>query len=160
MRWFQDLRIATKIMLAVASMAALMVLLAAFGVAQMGKLHGVVDEMRHKWQPSVSQILQIKGALLRHRTYEVQHVLSDSQADYDHYEAEMARQMVSLDAMLVQYRQLAGASADAERGTLAQFEDSVAAYRGAVRQVVDLSRRRQDSGEDAAARRIAPPQFS
>jgi len=148
MRWFQDLRIATKIMLTVASMAALMVLLAAFGVAQMAKLHAVVDEMRHKWQPSVSQILEIKGALLRHRTYEVQHVLSDRDADHDHYEAEMARQMAGLDAMLARYRQLAGAGA--EREALAQFEDSVAAYRGAVRRVVALSR----AGDKAAAREL------
>ena len=148
MRWFQDLRIATKIMLAVASMAALMVLLAAYGVAQMGKLHAVVDEMGHKWQPSVSQILQIKGALMRHRTYEVQHVLSDRALDYDHYESEMARQMAELDAMLAQYRKLAGASAGRE--TLVQFGDSVSAYRSAVRQVVALSR----AGDKAAAREL------
>jgi len=148
MKWFQDLRIATKIMLAVASMAALMVLLAAFGVGQMGRLHAVVGDMQHKWQPSVSAILQIKGALLRYRTYEVQHVLSDSDADHAYYEAEMARQMASLGAQLDEYRGLA--LPGAERDTLAQFEASLAAYQGASRQVAALSR----SGDKSAARTL------
>ncbi|WP_312517707.1 methyl-accepting chemotaxis protein [Massilia sp.] len=148
MEWFRDLKIATKIMLAVASMAAPMVLLAAFGMAQMGRLHAVVDEMRDKWQPSVSQILDIKGALLRYRTYEVQHVLSDRDADHDHYEAAMARQMADLDARMVRYRALVHGGA--EGATLAQFEQSLAAYRRAARQVLELSR----AGDKAAARTL------
>lgn len=148
MKWFQDLRIATKIMLAVASMAALMVLLAAFGVAQMGRLHAVVGDMQYKWQPSVSAILQIKGALLRYRTYEVQHVLSGRDANHAYYEAEMARQMAALGAQLDGYRDLA--LPGAERETLAQFEASLAAYQGASRQVAALSR----GGDKAAARTL------
>lgn len=54
--------------------------------------------MQNKWQPSVSQVLQIKGALLRFRTYEVQHVLSDSAADRAYYDAEMTRQMAAIMA--------------------------------------------------------------
>jgi len=93
MTWFHHLKIANKIMLSVASMAsmaALMVLLAAFGVAQ----------------------------------------------------------MAALDAMLEQYRALAPDGA--ERATLEEFEQSLVRYRGAVRQVVALSR----SSDQAAARAL------
>lgn len=148
MKWFQDLRIATKIMLAVAAMATLMVLLAAFGVAQMGKLHAVVGEMQHKWQPSVSGILQIKGSLLRYRTYEVQHVLSDGDADHSYYEAEMTRQMATLRSQLEAYRGLA--LPGLERDTLAQFEASLDAYQAAAGRVAALSR----AGDKAAARTL------
>lgn len=90
MTWFHHLKIANKIMPSVASMAALMVLLAAFGVAQ----------------------------------------------------------MAALDAMLEQYRALAPDGA--ERATLEEFEQSLVRYRGAVRQVMALSR----SGDQAAARAL------
>ena len=90
MTWFHHLKIANKIMPSVASMAALMVLLAAFGVAQMG----------------------------------------------------------ALDAMLEQYRALAPDGA--ERATLEEFEQSLVRYRGAVRQVMALSR----SSDQAAARAL------
>jgi len=148
MKWFQDLRIATKIMLAVAAMAALMVLLAAFGVAQMGKLHAVVGEMQHKWQPSVSGILQIKGSLLRYRTYEVQHVLSDGDADHAYYEAEMARQKGILRSQLAAYRGLVLPGAEGD--TLLQFEASLNAYQDAAGRVLVLSR----AGEKNAARTL------
>ncbi|MDY0961257.1 methyl-accepting chemotaxis protein [Massilia sp. CFBP9026] len=148
MKWFQDLKIATKIMLAVAAMAALMVLLAAFGVAQMGKLHAAVGEMQHKWQPSVSGILQIKGSLLRYRTYEVQHVLSDGDADHVYYESEMARQMATLRSQLDTYRGLALPGAEGD--TLVQFEASLKTYQDAAGQVTALSR----AGDKAAARTL------
>ncbi|WP_123070477.1 methyl-accepting chemotaxis protein [Massilia aurea] len=148
MKWFQDLKIATKIMLAVAAMAALMVLLAAFGVAQMGRLHAVVGEMQHKWQPSVSGILQIKGSLLRYRTYEVQQVLSDGDADHAYYESEMARQMATLRSQLDTYRGLA--LPGFERDTLDQFEASLNAYQDAAGQVAALSR----AGDKVAARTL------
>ena len=46
MTWFHHLKIANKIMPSVASMAALMVLLAAFGVAQMAALDAMLEQYR------------------------------------------------------------------------------------------------------------------
>ena len=146
MNWFRNLKIARKIMLAVGAVLALLALQAGVGLGQMAHMQAASAALQGKWAPGVRDALLVKAALVRYRTYELQHVLSDTARDHDRYEAELARQAEVLrhdtNALRVVLRD------DAELAQFAALTDELAAYQAAVRQVVALSR----SGDKSAAR--------
>lgn len=145
MNWFNNLRIVSKIMLAVSCALVLMAVQAAVGIHEMQRMHGASAEVQEEWAPGVRQALIVKAALLRYRTYELQHVLSDSSADHALYASELAQQGQALDLALGELRQLL--HTDAALSAYAELSASLDAYRGAARQVVLLS----GSGDKAAA---------
>ena len=137
MNWFRNLRIVSKIMLAVACALALVAMQAAVGLHEMGRMHDAGTEVQEKWAPGVRQALLVKAALLRYRTYELQHVLSDSGADHDFYASALAQEGRTLDAATRGLRALLR-TAD-ERAAYADLAASIGAYRLAADRVLQLS---------------------
>jgi methyl-accepting chemotaxis protein len=145
MNWFRNLQIAKKLNVVVAAVLAMMMALGVFSVFQLYELNRVTNEIDQRWAPGVRNALDVKYGLTRFRTFELFHVVSTEADILRKYEQDMETQMQQVQASLTTYASQPRSSA--ELAIVAQLQSSLNAYRGAVRQVVALSRR----GDDAAA---------
>ncbi|SDF60053.1 methyl-accepting chemotaxis protein [Duganella sp. OV458] len=150
MKWFRNLKIASKLNVVVAAVLALMMALGVFSVFQLYALNRVTNEIDHRWAPGVRNALEIKYGLTRFRTFELFHVVSTEPDILRKYEQDMENQMQKVQQSLAAYATLAHAGE--EQDIVAQLQSSLTAYRGAVRQVVALSRRGDDVGALAVVR--------
>ncbi|MTV37078.1 methyl-accepting chemotaxis protein [Duganella radicis] len=145
MNWFRNLKIANKLNVVVAAVLALMMALGVFSVFQLYELDRVTNEINHRWAPGVRNALDIKYGLTRFRTFELFHVVSTEPDILRKYEQDMDLQMRQVQQSLAAYA--AQPRSGAEMEIVGRLQTSLAAYRGAVRQVVALSR----GGDDVAA---------
>lgn len=145
MNWFYHLKIAQKLIVAIAAVMALTVALGASSFLQLRHLNLVNSEITQRWAPAVRNVLLIKADLLRFRTYELQHALSTQAAEFDYYEAQMDAEMAQLLAAVEAYGQ--APRSEAGQADFLQFRRALDAYRAAARKVVALDR----SGDRAGA---------
>jgi methyl-accepting chemotaxis protein len=150
MKWFRNLKIANKLNVVVAAVLALMMALGVFSVFQLYALDRVTNEIDQRWAPGVRNALDIKYGLTRFRTFELFHVVSTEPDILRKYEQDMERQMQQVQQSLAAYA--AHGQGAQEQQVVAQLQTSLNAYRGAVRQVVALSRRGDDTGALAVVR--------
>jgi methyl-accepting chemotaxis protein len=150
MNWFRNLKIAKKLNVVVAAVLAMMMALGVFSVFQLYELDRVTNEIDHRWAPGVRNALDIKYGLTRFRTFELFHVVSTEPDILRKYEQDMENQMQQVQASLSAY--VAQPRSSAELDIVAQLQVSMNAYRGAVRQVVALSRHGDDAGALAVVR--------
>ncbi|MRW84829.1 HAMP domain-containing protein [Pseudoduganella sp. FT26W] len=150
MNWFRNLKIAKKLNVVVAAVLAMMMGLGVFSVFQLYELDRVTNEIDHRWAPGVRNALDIKYGLTRFRTFELFHVVSTEPDILRKYEQDMESQMQQVQNSLGAYA--AQPRSGAEMDIIAQLQASLNAYRGAVRQVVALSRHGDDVGALAVVR--------
>jgi len=150
MKWFCNLKIARKLNVVVAAMLALMLALGVFSIFQLYELNRVTNEIKHRWAPGVRNALEIKYGLTRFRTFELFHVVSTEPDILRQYEQDMTRQMQQVEDTLKEY--VAQPRSSEELRIIASLQSSLAAYRGAVKEVVSLSRGNDDIGALAVVR--------
>ena len=150
MKWFCNLKIARKLNVVVAAMLALMLALGVFSIFQLYELNRVTNEIKHRWAPGVRNALEIKYGLTRFRTFELFHVVSTEPDILRQYEQDMTRQMQQVEDTLKEY--VAQPRSSEELQIIASLQSSLAAYRGAVKRVVSLSRGNDDIGALAVVR--------
>ncbi|MGV7206528.1 methyl-accepting chemotaxis protein [Oxalobacteraceae bacterium A2-2] len=150
MNWFHHLKIAHKLIAAVAAVLVLTAALGVFCFLQLQHLNRVNGEITQRWSPATRSVLEIKAGLLRFRTYELQHVLSREAGEFDYYEAQMKAQMATLMAAVQDYAdQPRAAGAQAE---FLSFRSALESYRAAARRVVALDRAGDHAGALALVR--------
>jgi methyl-accepting chemotaxis protein len=150
MKWFCNLKIARKLNVVVAVMLALMLGLGVFSIFQLYELNRVTNEIKHRWAPGVRNALEVKYGLTRFRSFELFHVVSTEPDILRQYEQDMARQMQQVEDTLKEY--VAQPRSSEELQIIASLQSSLVAYRGAVKQVVSLSRGNDDIGALAVVR--------
>jgi len=150
MNWFQNLRIAHKLGLAIVLVLSLTAVLGAFSIAQLRVLNQATWEVNNVWSPAIRTILEIKSSLIRYRTYELQHVLSNQEADFDDYARKMDAKMAELRDLMARYSQIE-ASAEARR-TFAQLDTSLRNYDEAAHVAAAISRTGNLDGARQAVR--------
>jgi methyl-accepting chemotaxis protein len=150
MKWFCNLKIAKKLNVVVAAVLALMMALGVFSVFQLYELDRVTNEIDHRWAPGVRNALEVKYGLTRFRTFELFHVVSTEPDILRKYEQDMENQMQQVQQSLTAYGSQPRSSE--EMAIIGRLQTSLNAYRGAVRQVVALSRSDDDIGALAVVR--------
>jgi methyl-accepting chemotaxis protein len=76
MKWFHDLKIATKLMISFAAVLALAVLLGIASFTQMGALNRASADLSRNWMPSVQAVLTMRTQLGDIRRWELAHLLT------------------------------------------------------------------------------------
>jgi methyl-accepting chemotaxis protein len=79
MKWFYDLRIATKLVIAIAAVLCLTVLLGAVSLYRMGNINQASSEQVDKWLPGVKTILVLRGNLGEFRRWELSHLINTTE---------------------------------------------------------------------------------
>jgi len=90
MKWFYDLKMATKLLLSFVAVLLLTAFLSFFSMVELAKVNQDAVELRTNWLPSVRSILGMKSDLALFRSQELQHLISTTDADWTAYEKKMA----------------------------------------------------------------------
>src|SRR5476651_2795642 len=106
MKWLHDLRLATKLGLAFASVLALTTAVGVFSIVQLAKVSQTANELSSRWMPSIRVVEDIKSQIARVRTRELQYIISSEQADMDKYDQVIAKDLADLAKMQAEYNQL------------------------------------------------------
>jgi len=149
MKWFRDLKIAAKVLSVVVVLLALMTFLGAFSVTQLGHVNATSTDIEVNWLPSVRFLATMEAETGAYRRFELQHVLSTTEADFDDYEHKLAQSDEDLKKVQVDYEKVI--TSDEERQLYREFHTQWLAYQAETKKVIALDRRHQNTeGRDLA----------
>ncbi len=86
MKWFYDLKLATKLVASFFVVLALTTALGFFSIAQLANVNAGTHEIADNWMPSTNAVLDMKANLARYRIQLLQHILSNDEKEMQHYE--------------------------------------------------------------------------
>jgi CHASE3 domain sensor protein len=138
MRLFRNLPIAKKLILAFSFVLALMAVLGAFSVSQMGKVNQTSTDMADNWMPSVRVTLDMNTNTSDYKIAALQHVLSQDAAGMQRYEEELAAVLARFEKNAAEYDKLI--SSPDERALWNTFQRQWAQYLDVNKRVLALSR--------------------
>ncbi|ATB41035.1 hypothetical protein CYFUS_006497 [Cystobacter fuscus] len=119
MIWFQNLKIATKLLVSFLILLALTGLLGVFALEQMRQMRRASDEVTDNWMPSTLYVSDANTNTSDFRIAELQHVLSLNSEEMSGYERQMREQLDKLDRNLDRYEALI--SLEEERRVFDEF---------------------------------------
>jgi methyl-accepting chemotaxis protein len=106
MKWMHDLKLATKLGLAFATVLALTVFVGVFSIVKLAQVNQTAEELSKRWMPSMRAIQDIKSEIARIRTRELQYIISTQQSEMDKYDKVIANDQVDLAKMQATYVKL------------------------------------------------------
>lgn len=75
MKWFNDLKIAAKLVVAFVAVLALTAALGAFSVVELGRVNQSTTDLATNWLPAIKATQDMRYRLSRIRTYSILHVV-------------------------------------------------------------------------------------
>src|SRR5476649_864673 len=106
MKWLHDLRLATKLGLAFASVLILTTAVGVFSIVQLAGVNRTATELSARWMPSMRAVQDIKSQIARVRTRELQYIISDDQVEMDKYDKVIASDLADLAKMQAEFEKL------------------------------------------------------
>jgi methyl-accepting chemotaxis protein len=138
MKWFRDLRIATKILLSFVLVLTITACLGLFALSEMSDVRMSADEIATNWLPSVKHVSDINTNTSDFRIAELQHILSTDEDQMIAWEKEMDRVAAALRKNEEAYQPLI--SSKEERRQYDDFRVQWAEYMDEHATVLALSR--------------------
>lgn len=142
MNWFNNLRIANKLVISFVGVLILTTILGVFFIAQLARVNHSTSDISDNWMPGARAALQIKAALSRIRASESQHILSDNDEDFSFYEHAILSQLNQLKKDEAHYLGLV--SGGEEKKRYVDFRKNLDAYLAENAKILGLSRQRKD----------------
>ena len=103
MKWFYDLRIATKLITSFLLVLVLTALTGGFAIIQLGMVNETATEMRDNWLPSVRVASGIRFFVANYRIKELRHLMADSPTEQTQYEQEAVDARKEVDTRIARY---------------------------------------------------------
>ncbi|NCT83081.1 MAG: HAMP domain-containing protein [Comamonadaceae bacterium] len=137
MKWFYDLKIATKLVVSFVAVLLLATGLGLFSIIQLARVNQTANELAENWMPSIKGAGDIRYGIARIRSYSLQHVLADEAPLKKRYEDAMT----GLTAKLAEDRKAyeARLSEPGEKKAYAEFSRLLDAYMAEHGRVLALS---------------------
>jgi len=126
LRWFHDLRIATKLVISFLILLLLSALLGAYSLSQMGEIRLTSEDIADNWLPSVDYLGQAEGDIADMRAAELGHVLSTQPEKMARYERIIESELASIDTLMTSYEKLVTRAE--ERELLEEFDAMLKQY--------------------------------
>src|SRR5476649_1576407 len=145
MKWVHDLRLATKLGLAFASVLILTTTVGVFSIVQLAGVNHTASELSTRWMPSMRVVQDIKSQIARVRSRELQYIISDDPAEMDKYDKVIAADLVDLAKMQDDFSRLI--SSPEEKALYADFQSMWERYMAEDAKVRAAAR----SNDDATA---------
>jgi len=146
MKWVHDLRLATKLGLAFASVLILTTTVGVFSIVQLAGVNHTASELSTRWMPSMRVVQDIKSQIARVRSRELQYIISDDPAEMDKYDKVIAADLVDLAKMQDDFSRLI--SSPEEKALYADFQSMWERYMAEDAKVRAAAR----SNDDATAK--------
>jgi len=138
MKWFYDLKIATKLIVSFGAVLLLTLLLGISNMMSMSRVNQATTELAQQWMPSVRTVLELRTDLGELRRWELSHLLNDDPATVESYQKRIDDALASLRKHREIYDKLI--SSPEERAIVAQFDQSLAAFMADHVKMIGLSR--------------------
>lgn len=138
MKWFYDLKIATKMISAFIVVLALTGALGLFSIHQLGKVNQSAMDIRENWMPSQRAASGMRFYVANYRLKEARHILSDSPTEMSQLEKEAAESSREVSTRMDTYQKLI--SSDDERKLYDTFVSHWTAYLETSKTLLSLSR--------------------
>jgi methyl-accepting chemotaxis protein len=143
MKWFRDLKIASKFFAVVVVLLALQIFIGVFSIAQLARVNATSTDIEVNWLPSVRSLAQIEVATADYRRFELQHILSTTDADFDQYEHDLAAADDALNKLQADYEKLI--SSEEEHQIYRELHTAWAQYQADTKRVIALDRKHQNT---------------
>ncbi len=137
MKWFYDLKIATKLFTAFFAVLALTSLLGVISVYQLSAVSTTSAEIATSWLPNIGNALKMKVALTRYRLTELQHILATEPEVLEDESKARESRLAEMNALRDAYDKC-DATSDGQALSQA-FARTLAAYVDIDRQAIELS---------------------
>lgn len=147
MKWFYDLKIATKLIASFLIVLALTAFIGLFAIAKLAQVNESSTEMADSWMPSMRAAQAMRFYVAQYRLREMRHVLAQTPAERTRIEQEATQMLKELEDRKVAYEKLL--ANQEERRLYDAFMANWGRYQALSNTLLDMSR--QDRTEDARA---------
>jgi methyl-accepting chemotaxis protein len=150
MNWIYQLRLRTKLSIGFTSLLALTTCVGVFAIVQLARVNDTGTEINANWLPSVRSVLEMKANFARHRAQIMQHMMSESEANKEHYEEKIAEYEAALKKNIEIYLPLI--SSPEEKAEYERFIQLWERYNEVTLRIIGLSREKRSEEAKAALR--------
>jgi len=137
MKWFYDLKIATKLLVSFVAVLLLAAGLGLFSIIQLARVNQTANDLAENWMPSIKSAGDIRYGIARIRSYSLQHVLADDVPLKKGYEDAMNRLLAQLAEDRKAYE--ARPAETSEKQAYGEFSQLFDAYMGVHARALELS---------------------
>jgi methyl-accepting chemotaxis protein len=137
LRWFRELRIASKLHASFAVVLGLTVFLGLFSLTQLEKVNHTSTELQDHWMPGTRVLLELKASLIQLRAEELEHILAADDVKMRTHEKRMGELLDKIAAARQEYERLP--SLPEEKGIYIEFAKLWDEYKTEHDNVVKLS---------------------
>ncbi|MTV40125.1 methyl-accepting chemotaxis protein [Duganella radicis] len=138
MKWFYDLKIATKLMVSFGAVLLLTLFLGISNMLSMNRVNQASTDLAEDWMPSVRAVLELRTDLGELRRWELSHLLNDDPAVTDNYQKRIDDALASLKKRREAYEKLI--SSPEERAIVAEFDQAMVSFMADHVKMIELSR--------------------
>jgi methyl-accepting chemotaxis protein len=103
MKWFYDLRIATKLITSFLVVLLMTALMGVFAIIQLGQVNQTASDMRDNWLPSVRLASGIRFYVANYRVKELRHLLAETPAEQAQFEQEASDARKEVETRIARY---------------------------------------------------------
>src|SRR5450830_1293865 len=103
MKWFYNLKIATKLIATFLSVIVLVIGLGVFAIVQLDKVNTASTDISTNWLPTIRTLAQLKFTAARIRSFEQQHILASDKKEFDEIEQSANKQIDNLAKLRKEY---------------------------------------------------------
>ncbi|WP_457970235.1 methyl-accepting chemotaxis protein [Pseudomonas sp. R4-84] len=147
MKWFYDLRIATKLIASFLVVLALTAVMGVFSIIQLGQVNGTALDIRENWMPSMRAASGMRFFAASYRLKENRHIAADSEQERVTLEQEAEEAKKAFETRLGTYEKLLSSAED--RQAFETTRGDWASYLAISKDLLALSR--QNLTEQAQA---------
>ncbi|MFL9877650.1 methyl-accepting chemotaxis protein [Herbaspirillum rhizosphaerae] len=138
MKWFYDLKIATKLIAAFLSIIVLIAGLGFFSIVQLDKVNTASADIVTNWLPGIRVLGKIKFFMARVRSFELQHILAIDPKDGDDVLSKLNRDM---DVLAKQRKEYEAINTDPQRQAIyADITKAINNFLTVHANIIELSR--------------------
>lgn len=137
MKWFNNLKIARKLLLSFSIAILLSISIGAFSIVQLSKVNAAAAEVATNWLPSIQVLGKIKMALARIRSFQQQHLLATTPDDMQTASNNATKHIEDLRVLWKKYESLV--TEPEEKKIYAEVEKEITIYLGEHQKIMELS---------------------
>jgi len=138
MKWFYDLKIATKLIASFLVVLSLTAMIGGFAILQLAEVNQASTEIKDNWMPAMGAAQAMKTNIADYRIKEFRHIVVQTPAEMAQIEGQATQILKQLEENRVLYEKLI--ASPEERQAYQAFMGEWGAYQGISKTLHDLSR--------------------
>jgi methyl-accepting chemotaxis protein len=150
MKWFYDLKIATKLIASFLTVLALTAVMGVFSIIQLGGVNDTASEIRSNWMPSMRAASGMRFYAASYRIKEYRHIAAETAEDKTTLEQEASVEQKNVETRMATYEKLI--SSDEDRKLFNNIAADWSAYLKVSKDLFALSRQNLESEARAMLR--------